>query len=276
MPKATSLAREEIRRIHGVLRELFRKAGHGSIRRTERQLGLYQGYYRRSRHNGHLDLEVLFATLRTLAVEPADFFAEVYGMRSAAAAVERPQPLSAEARKVRDRLDELDDRRYEDAGAVLAELRLRVGKVPEELAAIKVGIEASCLRMLGDLPQARALLEDAARWAKGDALGDVHQRLVTVETDSGNPRAALDHALRAGEIYLRTGNGPRLGQSLVDQAKALWHLDEFEPAERALTMARSLVVGSDRRHIFAIEQYSMAIAGTAGDIERCERHAKAG
>ena len=73
--KVDSLALVE--RVHTVLREKFALEGHGSIRRTEQELGLYDGYYKISRKRAKMDLGVLFATLKVLAVDPVDFFTEV-------------------------------------------------------------------------------------------------------------------------------------------------------------------------------------------------------
>jgi len=49
------------------------------VKRTEEAVGVQPGYFRQRRYENKLSLEVLLQTLEILEVEPADFFAEVFG-----------------------------------------------------------------------------------------------------------------------------------------------------------------------------------------------------
>ena len=76
MPRLERYSRAEVRRIHEALRRAFRAAGHGSIRRTEKALGLYKGYFAYHRQREALDVGVLLATLHLLDIDFGNFFRE--------------------------------------------------------------------------------------------------------------------------------------------------------------------------------------------------------
>ena len=75
-----SSSEAQLEQIVTELWEAFRTVGHGSISRTEEQLGLSQGYFRnwkRKRHDrpASIDLLVLLRALETLGIDAARFFA---------------------------------------------------------------------------------------------------------------------------------------------------------------------------------------------------------
>ncbi len=82
----------ELAAVHKVLRETLRGAGSGTIHRTEEGLGLYRGYIRYHRHRRELDLGVLFAILKRLDVQPAEFFDQVAAEIGADTGGEDPEP----------------------------------------------------------------------------------------------------------------------------------------------------------------------------------------
>lgn len=67
-------------RIVATLREEFRSTGRGSITAAEIELGLYPGFYRKSRRAQNLRLIVLAATLEHLEVDPGVFFAKAFAV----------------------------------------------------------------------------------------------------------------------------------------------------------------------------------------------------
>ncbi len=78
--------------MHRMLRQKLVEAGPGTIRDTEKALGLYRGYLRYHRHRQELDLGTLLAILKRLEISPADFFDEVAVELGEGLDVSEPEP----------------------------------------------------------------------------------------------------------------------------------------------------------------------------------------
>ena len=73
----------ETRRILGHLREAFRRAGHGSMVRTARSLGLHDTFFSEGgERRKRLDVGLLIRALQELQIPLTEFFAEAEGRRS--------------------------------------------------------------------------------------------------------------------------------------------------------------------------------------------------
>ncbi|MEE8526248.1 MAG: tetratricopeptide repeat protein, partial [Thermoanaerobaculia bacterium] len=111
------------------LREMFRRAGRGSMVRAARALGLHGTFYSEKRHRQRFDAGALVATLRELDISLAAFFAEIEGGGGGGLPVldsihERPTPETRQAvrlayRRMRAELGVVDlVAELEDGGAV--------------------------------------------------------------------------------------------------------------------------------------------------------------
>lgn len=179
-------------------------------------------------------------------------------------------------RDFRDWLARIDDLRYTQPDAAIVEAWSRVDEIPAGMEAPYLAVLGSCYRMIGNLGYARECLTWAMERSGGDddVLGDVYQRLSYVLAYEGDHAEAVGLTQKACGLYVRSGNWPRVGRALVDQAHSLFYLDELDKAEAALAAAQPHVRDEDLRYTFSIEQYASTIAARRGDVEGCLEHAE--
>ena len=274
---------EWVGRAHRVLRQQFRRAGVGSIRRTEKALRVADGSFRQWRRRGQLELGVLHQTLAEIGVEPARFWAEVCGIdldpvdvakrptgppkdpvvRRALARWEAPAPGPSrrlgeeELRRLDDLRDSEPQRGVREASAALAEAEKE--QIPQLLA-----VYGSARRVEARLD----LALEALRWAldvaeRGGAdrrlRADVLQRLGVAHAFTGDHSLGLLLAREAAQEYRLAGDGAGEGRSLVDQGTRYAHLDRLDEAVGAYEAALRRLPEHEAKHRFGA-WHSLAVA----------------
>ncbi len=288
-------------RVFTVLREQFRRAGMGSIRRTEKELRIADGSFFKWRQRGRLDVGMLHRALEALGIEPASFWLEFCGtdfdpvllarrptgpledpvVRRAVARWEArsPGPSTHLGDEELRRLDGLRDRDPKQGVRETKKALLRAEKrqIPRLLA-----IYGSARRVEARLDFAlealRHALQLAERGGEGRAFrADILQRLGVALAFTGDHSLGLLFAKEATHQYMLAGDPCGEGRSLVDQGTRYFHLRQLDEAIAAYEAALRLLPedeGSNRfgaHHSLAVARHRQGSLGEALEsVQRAE------
>lgn len=243
-----------VQRIHAVLREHFRRAGSGSIRRTERALGIAHGSFRKWRLRGRLDVRMLGRALAELGVDRTNFWLEVGGsgvdpvsvarrpngppkdpvVRRAVARWESPEP-GPSVRLDEEELLQLDGLRDRDPKLGVRRAKAALKKADKRQLPRLLAIYGSGRRVQAQIDQALEALQWALAIAEhgGASLSrhaNILQRMGVAFAYRGDHYLALLFAREAAHEYEIAGNLRGRGRSLVDQGTRYAHLNQPEKA----------------------------------------------
>jgi len=262
-----------VRRVHAVLRRLFRRAGHGSVKRVEAALEIADGSFRQWRRRGRLELGALFHALGELDVAPARFWVEVLGadfdpielvrrptgpfrdpvVRRALERWETPQTPDA-ARLTEEELRRLDALRDDDPGLAVRKAKAALKSAEPQRLPRLLAVYGSARRAQARLDEAREALLAALGLAErgGDRVlaADVLQRLGVVCAYEGDFHLALLCAKEAGYEHQLAGNVRGEGRSWVDQGECYFYLDQLDRAGAAFERALSCLPEDEVRNRF--------------------------
>lgn len=251
-----------VRRVHGVLRRFFRRAGHGSVKRVEAALRISDGSFRHWRRCGRLELGTLFRTLAELDATPARFWVEVVGadfdpvqllrrptdrckdpvVRRALERWESPEEADAE-QLTEEELRTLDVLRDDDPGLAVRRAKAALKSADRKQLPRLLATYGSARRAQARLDEARealvAALELAERGGDRVLAADVLQRLGVVCAFEGNFHLALLCAKEAGYEHQLAGNVRGEGRSWVDQGVRYAYLGQLDRAIAAFKRALS-------------------------------------
>jgi tetratricopeptide (TPR) repeat protein len=300
-----------MRRIRLLLRETFRQAGHGSMARTARSLGLRPKFFSGSRKR--LDVGLLIRSLRELGVSPADFFAELEGRGvplGERSTEETHRAVRMAYRRMRAELSGVDlvaelegggaaggeipaavgallgakwlaglDGRRQDAPEVIAgEIVANLHQLEPALLPRALGVWCSALRLVLELEVAADLNTWALRLAKaaGDSatVADLYIRRGYVVADAGNHLQALTFAELATGIFARLDDQVGMGRALVDCGRWLHYLGRIPAAIQAAKRALELLPGTEGEYRFSVLHGLGLIHLNSGKLDEAERDAK--
>ncbi len=286
-----------VRRVHTVLRRVFRRAGRGSIQRVEAALGIFSGSFRQWRKRGQLELDMLFRALEELGVDPARFWVEVFGgdsdpvhlakrptapprdsvVRRAVARWHGPPPEKSTA-MIEQRWRRLDGLRGEDPRLAVRRLKAELKHadppwIPRLLAAY-----GSDRRAQARLDQALEALHYALLLAEEhdgrSACADILQRLGVAYAYTGNHTLGLLFAKEAAYEYRMAGDVRGEGRSWVDQGSRYFHLGRFDDAAAAYKAALSCLPSDEARHRFSAYQCLAVICLRKSWLHSAAKHLK--
>ncbi len=272
-----------VERAHEVLREQFRRAGVGSIRRVEKKLGIAAGSFRKWRRRGRLDLRVLYRALAELGVEPNRFWVEVVGadfdpvlvasrptgpptdlaVRRAVARWESRSP--GPSRRLDDEeLRQLDALRDRDSKRAVRQASKALAAAVKDQIPYLLAVYGSARRVEARLDKAlealRYALELAERGgAKREDRADLLRRLGVAIAFTGDLSLGLLFAREAEHQYKLAGDLRGEGRTLVDQGTRYSHLGQLDEAIAAYNAALRCLPEDEAAHRFAACQ-SLAVA----------------
>jgi tetratricopeptide (TPR) repeat protein len=299
---------DEMRRIRLLLRETFRQAGHGSMARTARSLGLRPKFFSGSRKR--LDVGLLIHSLRELGVSPADFFAELEGRgvplgersteethRAVRMAYRRMRaelpgvdlvaelegggdgdeiPAAVGALLGAEWLAGLDGRRQDAPEVIAGEIAANLHQLEPALLPRALGVWCSALRLVLELEVAADLNSWALRLAKaaGDSatVADLYIRRGYVVADAGNHLQALTLAELATGIFARLDDQAGMGRALVSCGRWLHYLGRIPEAIQAAKHALELPLESPSR--VATLQGLGLVYLARGQLDEAEQYAE--
>ncbi len=163
----------------------------------------------------------------------------------------------ADLAAARARLERLDERRYLEPSAVIAEVGRAMPTIPSALRPLALGVAGSSYRLLLAFPEAKRCLEAALDLAAEDdaAVGDIFQRQVYVykafapECCPSLAEAALLH-------HTRTADLTRIGQALLDCGFARDVLQQWREALGWYAAAQRYSAWLNERNRVALYQAS--------------------
>jgi tetratricopeptide (TPR) repeat protein len=279
----TASAEVWVERAHEVLRELFRRAGPGSLERTEKAIGVAKGSFSKWRRRGELDVWDLGQALKVLGVEPGLFWLEVCGPGfDPVAAAKRPfgAPRDPVVRRALERweaaepgpskrigdeeLEELDGWRDRDPKQGVRKARSALRRAERRQIPRLLAIYGSARRVEARLDNALEALQWALAMAEsGDAgaseCADILQRLGVAWAFTGNHSMGLLFAREAEHQYVLAGDDLGKGRCLVDQGTRYAHLDRPEEGIGCYHAALRCLPSDAADHCFAACQ-SLAVA----------------
>ena len=85
---------KESRCVQDRLLALFKRRGHGTKARVERELGLYGGYFDNRRGRGDISFGVLVAALKALNMDVGQFIADALGETEIRWDDDQPPPIA--------------------------------------------------------------------------------------------------------------------------------------------------------------------------------------
>ncbi len=140
-----------------------------------------------------------------------------------------------------DRWQQLDDKRYDDPAAVVAEVARLIAERRFDRRELyrALAVSASAHRLMGELDVAHRQLAFAFVEARDrpEALGDLLQRFSYVVADRGDHFGAYRLTQRAMRAHSFTGDRVGVGKALVDQGLWLERLGRVEVAVMAFEAA---------------------------------------
>ncbi|MCP3961605.1 MAG: hypothetical protein GY719_27510 [bacterium] len=263
-----------VRRVHTVLRRVFRRAGRGSIRRVEEALEIFDGSFRQWRQRGQLQLDVLFRALRELGVDPARFWVEVFGgdfdpvelakrpaapprdpvVRRAVARWHGPAPDDSTG-MTDERWRRLDALRGEDPGLAVRRSKAVLERAEPRWIPRLLAAYGSARRAQARLDQALEALHYALLLAEGHdgraVCADLLQRLGVAYGYTGDHTLGLLFAKEAAYEHRMAGDLRGEGRSWVDQGSRYASLDRFDDAVAANQAALRCLPEDEVRHRFS-------------------------
>jgi tetratricopeptide (TPR) repeat protein len=290
-----------VERAHAVLREQFRRAGKGSIERTEQAVGITKGSLSRWRRQRRLDLGMLSRVLEVLGLDPALFWVEVCGTDFDPVAVaKRPTgpPRDPVVRQALRRsavaepgsanrlsdaeLKELDGLRDSDPKEGVRQVKSALGRAERRQIPRLLAIYGSARRVEARLDKAL----EALRWALAVAetigagrseCADILQRIGVAVAFTGDHALGLLFAREAAHQHRLAANVAGEGRSLVDQGTRYAHLDQLDEAVGAYQAALRCLPEDEVSNRFIACQ-SLAIVhqrcGSVGEALKCVRRAE--
>ncbi len=290
-----------VRRIHTVLRQVFRRAGQGSVKRVEAALSISEGSFRQWRRRGRLELDMLFRTLEELEVPPARFWVEVFGgdldpvqlakrptappkdpvVRRAVARWQEPPPSDAES-MTDERWRQLDELRGEDPKLAVRRIKAALKTADQKWIPRLLAAYGSALRVQVQLGQALEALHYALLMAEGHdsraTCADILQRLGVAYAYTGNHSLGLMFAKQAAYEHRMAGNLRGEGRSWVDQGLRYGSLDRLDDAIAAYEAALLCLPNDEVRNRFSAWQ-GLAVAnnrrGAVRKAGECAKRAEA-
>ncbi len=263
-----------VRRVHTVLRRVFRRAGRGSIQRVETALEIFNGSFRQWRKRGQLELDMLFGALRELGVDPARFWVEVFGgdfdpvqlakrptapprdpvVRQAVARWQGPPPSESRG-MTEEGWRALDALRGEDPRIAVRRLKAALKRAEPRWIPRLLAAYGSARRAQARLEQALEALHYALLLAEGhdgrSVCADLQQRLGAAYAYTGNFALGLLFAKEAAYEYRMAGDARGEGRSWVDQGLRYLNLGRLDDAAAASTAALSCLPEDEIRNRFS-------------------------
>ncbi len=296
-PSPEADAKAWIRRVHAVLRQAFRRAGPGSIRRVEATMGLFDGAIRQWRKRDQLELDALFRILDELGVEPARFWVEVFGgnfdpvdlakrptaaprdpvVRRAVARWQGPPPSKA-AEMTEGRWRELDGLRGNDPKRAVRKLKAALKRAEPRWIPRLLGAYGSALRALARLDQAIEALHYALLIAEDHddrgVCADLLQRLGVAYAYTGNHAFGLLFAKEAAYEYRMAGDLRGEGRSWVDQGLRYLNLDRLADAGAASKAALGCLPQDESRNRYSAHHTLALVYQHQGQIRQAAEAAR--
>lgn len=267
---------QTLARINRALSTTFEACGRGSVARTERVLGLQQGFIRNNRRAGRLEMGRLGTYLQALGIEPAPFFRHAFAagapqadgvgdpvVACGAEAGMLPRsrvafglitaapgaPVAALTPGERAQLARLDALRYENHAAARAKAeklcRTALHRDHPQLAIRAAGVAASACRLALALDDAQLLLWGAYQLAERihdeSAATDLIQRMAYVTADRGRYEYALALADRALLRYQALQDEVGMGRLHVKRGTLLRKMGVWGQALEAFRVALELL-----------------------------------
>ncbi len=286
-----------IRRVHAVLREVFRRRGRGSVKRVEATLAISQGSFRQWRRRERLDLDVLFRALEVLEVPPARFWVEVFGgdfdpvqvakrptgppkdpvVRRAVSRWQGKAP--GESREMTEELwRRLDGLRGEDPQKAVRRIKAALKNAEPSWIPRLLAAYGSARRVQVRLDQALEALHYGLLLAEEHesraVCADLLQRLGVAHAYGGNHSLGLLFAREAAYEHRMAGNLRGEGRSWVDQGSRFFSLGRLGDAVAAYEAALQCLPGDEKRHRFSAWQ-GLAVANhRRGALREAAENAK--
>ncbi len=276
-----------------VLSSLHRKGRErrGVIRAAERSIGVADGYFRKRRAIGSMELSKLMGMLEAMELHPARFFRQAFPERNGVRSLidppkgKRPEIVSrAEARRgqnvrptiFRDHLHQLDSLKYADPEKAARATENALDFVNESDVPLLLGVWASAQRLLIELDPATHAIWYACSLARElgqeQVYGDLLQRLAFVVADKGSYETAHAVSQEATDVWLTVGDLAGVGRSLVDRGIWSYHLGRVAIAERFSRQALAHLPADDFRNRCAALQILGTCARDADDLPRAEEY----
>lgn len=213
---------------------------------------------------------------------PPDPFLEEIEPRVRAAA-SRPT-VEAEVESRRDRLDHLEEERFEDrdgakeklealAREILDDVEACEGAVPELYLgdlALTFAIWATVHRVKGQTENARKMYMTAFELLRnqspGEAHAEVYQRSAYLLAEVGAVKAGLYFLNRSLHLHTLAAATESIGRVMVDHGVLLGHLDEYGKAERYFIAALNLLPERSTRNRASAYSALSRCAQERGDL----------
>lgn len=241
----------------------FKRAGRGSITRTEKRLQVSHSYFKNWKaRRVRVDLERLEQTLKLLDIDIPLFFqraldgtSDVTSRFTTTESVDSVFLTDLWAREAETGLDlratktdpqwliELDQARLDDPAAAAARAHKSISKLgrhPSEFARL-AGIYGSCSRALASLKEAEYVLENAMRYAdmlpEPELRAGLLQRVAVLEAEKANYAQAFAASFEAISMHALAGNDSGIGKTLFDMAGWYYHAKAYDQSILALREA---------------------------------------